>query len=99
MLSEFSDVTLAVGDARYFAHKLVLCSRSSYFRALFLNGMKETGCSEITLDMNVNIFQTILRWMYTNRLDIVPLPSERLENSNVFELWNVSIEASSDLII
>lgn len=87
---EFSDVTLVVNGQRYYAHKLVLCSRSPYFTALFLNGMKETGCSEINLDMNVEVFQSILRWIYTNQLDFPHDHSPNIENSLAFELWSVS---------
>lgn len=88
--NEFSDICIVVGDCRYYAHKLVLCSRSSYFRAMFLNGMQETGCQEISLDMGVGVFQCILRWMYTKRLDIEPAPCDKLELSPVFELWSAS---------
>jgi len=92
--TEFADVTIVLGGTvRYFAHKVVLCSRSAYFRALFLNGMKETGTEEISIDDNVDptVFQILLRWIYTGELSYTPeSPCLSLENSTTFDLWSVA---------
>jgi len=36
----FHDVVFVVGDKRFAAHKVVLCARSPYFKALFTSGLK-----------------------------------------------------------
>lgn len=40
---EYSDVTLVVENQRIRAHKVILASRSEYFRALLFGGMRETS--------------------------------------------------------
>lgn len=97
--NEFSDVVLVADGSRYHAHKLVLCSRSSYFKALFLNGMQETGCQEITLDIERDLFEVLLHWIYTNHLRFSQEPCAKLETSKAFKLWSVSkLEASLNLL-
>jgi len=39
----YSDITLVVEEQEIYAHKLILCARSPYFKSLLLGGLKETG--------------------------------------------------------
>jgi hypothetical protein len=52
----FSDVVFRTADASHtvVAHKVVLCTRSPYFNAMFLGGMRESGQKEITLPEDTN---------------------------------------------
>lgn len=40
---DYSDITLIVEGQRLHAHKVILASRSEYFRALLYGGMKESA--------------------------------------------------------
>ena len=46
---ETSDVVLVVGGRKFPCHKVILAAQSEYLRALFFNGMSETGRKEIEL--------------------------------------------------
>ncbi|XP_075534094.1 BTB (POZ) domain containing 9 isoform X2 [Dermacentor variabilis] len=71
---EYSDVTLVVEDVRLPAHRLVLASCSSYFRALLYGGMRESKEQEVTLqDTPLRAFQLLLRYIYTGQLRLAGL--------------------------
>lgn len=71
---EYSDVTLVVEDVRLPAHRLVLASCSSYFRALLYGGMRESKQQEVTLqDTPLRAFQLLLRYIYTGQLKLAGL--------------------------
>ncbi|KAL3254634.1 hypothetical protein MRX96_054159 [Rhipicephalus microplus] len=71
---EYSDVTLVVEDVRLPAHRLVLASCSSYFRALLYGGMRESKQQEVTLqDTPLRAFQLLLRYIYTGQLRLAGL--------------------------
>lgn len=66
---EYSDVTLVVEDVRLPAHRLVLASCSSYFRALLYGGMRESKQQEVMLqDTPLRAFELLLRYIYTGQL-------------------------------
>ncbi|XP_077494297.1 BTB/POZ domain-containing protein 9-like [Amblyomma americanum] len=66
---EYSDVTLVVEDVRLPAHRLVLASCSSYFRALLYGGMRESKQQEVVLqDTPLRAFELLLRYIYTGQL-------------------------------
>ncbi|XP_064455303.1 speckle-type POZ protein-like [Ornithodoros turicata] len=66
--NESSDVVLvAHGGKKIHAHKLVLAMRSSVFRAMFANDMKEKRESEVTLeDTDAALVEEMLTFMYTD---------------------------------
>lgn len=50
---------------RYPAHKVVLAARSSYFRALFRSGMRETNDTKIDLhDISLPAFNILMKYIY-----------------------------------
>uniref|UniRef100_A0A1E1XGJ9 BTB/POZ domain-containing protein 9 n=1 Tax=Amblyomma aureolatum TaxID=187763 RepID=A0A1E1XGJ9_9ACAR len=66
---EYSDVTLVVEDVRLPAHRLVLASCSSYFRALLYGGMRESKQQDVVLqDTPLRAFELLLRYIYTGQL-------------------------------
>ncbi|CAN7995109.1 unnamed protein product, partial [Ixodes pacificus] len=74
---EYSDVTLVVGGARLPAHRLVLASCSSYFRALLYGGMRESQEKEVVLrDTPREAFELLLRYIYTGQLQLSGLKED-----------------------
>jgi len=54
---EFSDVVIAVGSRKIFAHKLVLIACSPYFYAMFHSDMSEKYQTEIKInDVDEQVF-------------------------------------------
>lgn len=74
---EYSDVLLLVEGARLPAHRLVLASCSSYFRALLYGGMRESQQDEVVLrDTPREAFELLLRYIYTGQLTLSGLKEE-----------------------
>ncbi|GIY64655.1 TD and POZ domain-containing protein 3 [Caerostris extrusa] len=67
---DFSDVELKMDAESFFAHKVVLSSRSPVFKAMFLSDMKETAnnCVDIT-DLSSETLRQMLLFMYTDTLE------------------------------
>ncbi|EER00633.1 conserved hypothetical protein, partial [Perkinsus marinus ATCC 50983] len=68
---EFSDVTLIIGDTgeRVYAHKAILASQCSHFRAMFTGGMKESREREVKLTgWSYEAFSVMLEFLYTGRV-------------------------------
>jgi len=63
---EFSDVILCIGGKEIYAHRAVLCSRSTYFQAMFSHEFKETDKSKIVLKgvNSYELFYNLLEFMY-----------------------------------
>jgi len=68
--SELSDITFILkNNEKLFAHRNILITRSSYFRSLFLNGMKESYQKEIEVKAwDPSIFIAIIRFIYTDQV-------------------------------
>ncbi|KAG0439705.1 hypothetical protein HPB47_016556, partial [Ixodes persulcatus] len=74
---EYSDVTLVVAGARLPAHRLILASCSSYFRALLYGGMRESQEKEVVLrDTPREAFELLLRYIYTGQLQLSGLKED-----------------------
>ena len=86
----FSDVVFVTEDSKFYAHKILLCSKSPYFLALLLNGMQETGADEISVHIDSRVLHIILIWIYTDKFDILPSPFVSLESSFILDVWSVS---------
>ncbi|XP_045460142.1 BTB/POZ domain-containing protein 9 isoform X1 [Harmonia axyridis] len=77
MSHEYSDVILIVEGQRLHAHKVILASRSEYFRALLYGGLKETNQSEIVLsDAPLKAFKILLKYIYTGHMYLMTLKEE-----------------------
>ncbi|GMR41158.1 hypothetical protein PMAYCL1PPCAC_11353, partial [Pristionchus mayeri] len=69
------DVTVKIGNNRYYAHKEVLIDRIPFFRALFDSEMVEcesgeSDLSTIFTDIDCSIFVMLLDYVYTGLLTI-----------------------------
>ncbi|XP_065209108.1 speckle-type POZ protein-like [Planococcus citri] len=66
---DFSDVTISVDGKNYPAHKLILAARSSVFKAMFKNDMRESQKNHITItDMEKETFEEMLHYIYSGKV-------------------------------
>ncbi|KAF2359514.1 BTB/POZ domain [Trinorchestia longiramus] len=63
--SEFSDVVLVVDGQKFYAHRVILASRSNYFRAMMFGGLQESHQAEVEIkDANLTAFKILLKYIY-----------------------------------
>lgn len=68
---ELCDVSLHVGGQEFQAHRVVLAGASSYLRAMFTNGMLESGMRDIKLQgLEPSVMENLLDFVYTGSVDI-----------------------------
>ena len=65
-MKEYADVTITCDGMEFRCHKLILASRSAFFKTMFETDMKEknTGKYEIKF-MNAEVFEDLLKYMYS----------------------------------
>ncbi|KAF7996778.1 hypothetical protein HCN44_002424 [Aphidius gifuensis] len=69
--NDYSDVTLVVSEQKFNGHRVILASRSQYFRALLFGGLKESMQQEIELKgTTVPVFKELLKYIYTGHLSL-----------------------------
>ncbi|KAI1284895.1 BTB/POZ domain-containing protein 9 [Halotydeus destructor] len=74
---DYSDIQLIVNGLKFSAHKVILATRSDYFRAMLYGGLKESHSTEISLNVNsVDAFKQLLRYVYTSRLSLSSLKED-----------------------
>eukprot|EP01132_Coremiostelium_polycephalum_P002056 gene2056-2535_t len=67
----FSDVIFRVRGRRFFASKIMLVSRSEYFKAMFTGTMKESTVKEVTLEgVDPDVFFIVLKYICIGILDL-----------------------------
>ena len=68
---ELCDVILHVDDRQFPAHRIVLSGASSYLRAMFTNGMLESGMKDIKLQgVEASVMESLLDFAYTGSIDV-----------------------------
>ncbi|CAF3735659.1 unnamed protein product [Rotaria socialis] len=77
---EYCDVTLRMDDQQSFkVHRAILCSCSSFFRALFTNGMNETTDRIVDIhDIKGDTMNLIIDFIYTHEIT--------LNENNIYEI-------------
>jgi len=63
---EHSDVKVKCGEKEFNCHKIILSSRSPVFKAMLELNMKENQTGRIEIkDMNLDVFEDMLKYIYT----------------------------------
>ncbi|VAI37956.1 BTB/POZ and MATH domain-containing protein 3-like [Triticum dicoccoides] len=67
-----ADLTFQVGGEIFHAHRCILATRSSVFKAELLGGMEESSGSLIEIrDMEPDVFEALLHFIYTEKVSPV----------------------------
>ncbi|XP_017156722.1 BTB/POZ domain-containing protein 9-like [Drosophila miranda] len=69
----YSDVTFFVEEHCLPAHRLILATRSEYFRALLFGGMFESTEQKVRLEAPLDAFKVILGYLYSGTLAVSTL--------------------------
>lgn len=64
-----SDLTLQCKDGTLHAHKIILISRSSFFKRMFTYHLIESTSKEVRCEFNVKIMEGILEYIYSSQFD------------------------------
>ena len=83
----FCDVTLLVGPEGHpiNAHRLVLCSASDYFKAMFNTDLKERSQDEVELPMtDLSTMQSLLDFAYTSKIKVTDKNIEKITSAANF---------------
>ena len=78
----FIDVTISIGDRKFPAHKIVLCSMSDFFKTMFTSDFEKKNSSNVKIDegnVNADVFEEIIEFGYTGRIEIT--------NQNAFDFF------------
>jgi BTB/POZ domain-containing protein 9 len=66
----FADIHFIVEGQPIPAHKVVVCARSAYFRAMLMGGLKESRQQSIELhSASREAFLPVLEFLYTKKVD------------------------------
>ncbi|KZS21506.1 BTB/POZ domain-containing protein [Daphnia magna] len=77
----YQDITLIVENHRIPAHKIILASRSEYFRALLFGGLLESQKSEIELKgISAAAFHVLLKYVYTGYVSLSSMKEELVKD-------------------
>ena len=74
-----ADVCFVINGKEIKAHKMILSARSPVFAAMLKSGMKESVENRVEInDIAPDIFEALLRFVYTDRVDITQLDAKDL---------------------
>ena len=76
MKEDKADVTFVVEQERIPAHRVILAARSEYFQALLYGGLEETKQTEIALQVPLQPFQYLLRYIYSGSMSLKDMKDE-----------------------
>ncbi|XP_050435293.1 BTB/POZ domain-containing protein 9-like [Adelges cooleyi] len=90
----FSDVVFVVDNVRLHAHRLMLATRSEYFRKLLLGNYKESQQRDVTIsEASLTSFKLLLEYTYTGRINLGVLGDEIISElfiiSHYFGFFNL----------
>lgn len=81
----YADVIFLVDDQKLPAHRIILAARSDYFRAMLYGGLVESTQTEIRLDIPLQPFRTLLRYIYSGHMQL-----ERLSVDHVLDTFGLA---------
>lgn len=74
---DYSDIILLIEGQRIPSHKVILASRSEYFRALLYGGLRESQEAEVELKgTTLTSFKVLLKYIYTGHMTLASLKEE-----------------------
>jgi len=91
---EYSDVQLQLDNSLVFGHKIILISRNDFFRALFLDGMKESTQKVVSLpDFTLICWKPISEFLYSDNCISLKVEnsSEVAIKSNIINIARLEI--------
>lgn len=98
--NDLCDISIAVADKLFRAHKIVLISASPYFKAMFLSGLVESNKDTVVLqDIEPEAFEAILNMIYDGKVMIsVSTVQSILCAASIFQIDHLK-EACSKFMI
>lgn len=78
MNSDYSDVVFYVENQKLYAHRVILAARCEYFRALLFGGLSESSQSEIVLNIPLEAFKALLRYIYSGHMSLSQMKEENI---------------------
>lgn len=78
MNDDYSDVTFIVENQRLPAHRVILAARSEYFRALLFGGLSESKQSEIEMQISVEAFKALLKYIYSGHMPLAQMDEDNI---------------------
>ncbi|TVU24139.1 hypothetical protein EJB05_26540, partial [Eragrostis curvula] len=82
---EGADVTFEVSDGLFKAHRNILASRSSVFRAELFGSMKDKTMERVVIsDMEARVFEALLHFVYTDSLPAFGKEEQAVMAQNLF---------------
>eukprot|EP01102_Stenamoeba_stenopodia_P011766 TRINITY_DN3634_c0_g2_i2.p1 TRINITY_DN3634_c0_g2~~TRINITY_DN3634_c0_g2_i2.p1 ORF type:complete len:769 (-),score=159.05 TRINITY_DN3634_c0_g2_i2:19-2325(-) len=77
----YSDIEIEVQGKVFYGHKVILCSRNDYFRALCMGGLSETGRKRLVLkDLEYEPFCQAVRYLYEKQVRVEELGEDIVAN-------------------
>lgn len=73
MKDDHADVSFIVENTKIPAHKMILSARCSYFQSMLFAGFSESKKAEIPLNVPLDAFKAILKYIYTGCLSLAAL--------------------------
>ncbi|XP_002041898.2 BTB/POZ domain-containing protein 9 [Drosophila sechellia] len=78
MNEQYADMEFIVEEERLPAHRVILAARSEYFRALLYGGMAESTQHQIPLEVPLDAFKVLLRYIYSGTLLLSTLDEDSI---------------------
>ncbi|XP_033208051.1 speckle-type POZ protein-like B [Belonocnema kinseyi] len=90
---QYCDVRITCGDMKFNAHKLILSARSSVFKEIFKTDMKVSKVIEITSDVEADIMDHLLRFIYSDSVNNLETgeAEKLLAAANTYMLENLKV--------
>jgi hypothetical protein len=94
-----SDITFRTEDnVRFCLHKVIICARCPYFRALFMSGMRESRQGVVDIPWEGPVFQRVVEYMYSGSTEISPdVACDLLMASNEWDMQGLQSLVEDEL--
>lgn len=80
-----SDVEIIIHKKKIYAHKIILCARSEYFRKMFDSGMKESKTNQIYIfDTTYDTYLEFLEYIYTGDVNKIKNEKKLYDLANMY---------------